>query len=394
MNELTKIRESDILNDSDQQNKINQNEEYLKFQKQKIEHALASVLDDMKQLDVNTLSNKSSSKNSSLSFNNEQSEHGFAKQQIGPPYKARVLEISSKREDEDEEEYVEPPDDDELKNFCEDDSNEIILTSSTSTSTSTIPQVNVNNNNNNKTNNTVNDMIIKSNNNGVASSPMQINKFKGNKEVLNKSIEEIKNLMQIDNTPNRNGSYFLNNSLKKINELITTPTNHSFSNRVQQSPSLNSKRLLSNKIIENQSKSPIVSTTTVDSMPNKSFNLNVICGNVSSTTSNAASPIMSQTLPKNSSIFNNHNKLTSSTPIRNSISESSQQINTTLSADKNLKINNTAQVDKQKSVPPPIMRKPENAEEIIRKLTGANGLKTSPDGNLTIRLSKSRATDV
>jgi hypothetical protein len=110
-----------------------------------------------------------------------------------------------------------------------------------------------------------------------------------------------------------------------------------------------------------------------------------MCSN--SNSPNIGSPIISHDnkLTKNSSIFRDHNtKLkTTSTPIRNSTNE--------INEDKK-NVNETIEIlNLYKQKPPPIMRKPENAEELVRKLAE---LKTSPDGNLTIRLSKSRTTDV
>jgi hypothetical protein len=110
-----------------------------------------------------------------------------------------------------------------------------------------------------------------------------------------------------------------------------------------------------------------------------------MCSN--SNSPNIGSPIISHDnkLTKNSSIFRDHNtklKITS-TPIRNSTNE--------INEDKK-NVNETIEIlNLYKQKPPPIMRKPENAEELVRKLAE---LKTSPDGNLTIRLSKSRTTDV
>ncbi len=411
-NELMKIKESDILNDEIQRISTNtQNEEYIRFQKQKIEYALASVLNDMKQLDTNTLSNKSTSKNSSIIFSTNENTNGFTtKNRIKSTTEDNKPKVTI-HNSEDDDDYVEPPDDDE--EFKNDD--DIILSSSTSTSTSTIPNAKL-------LEDKISELIIKT---AVGSSvsntmsPLQ-NTFKGNKEILNKSIEEIRNLIQTEITPkrqvnnNNNNSYLVSKSIQKIHE-STTPT--TFSHLKSPSLSLNRLASINNKTDE---KSPIPTTTTppIDglssTLPNKSLNLNVICGNVKSS-SMIASPIMrnNNTLTKNSSILNNNhnNKLTNSTstPIRNSNSSSSnnnennneqqQQLNFDSKTIRSFLLSeeqhdkNDQQQQKQKSAPPPIMKKPENADEILRKLSGG-GCLASPDGNLTIRLSKSRATDV
>ena len=394
----------------------NQNEDYLKFQKQKIEHALASVLDDMKQLsDTNTLVNhrKSSNKNSSITFNNNQSEqkndhngNGFGNKNL------LMYKNNEKEEDEDEDDYVEPPDSDDLKNFYDDDSNDILLSSSTSTSTTSTTNTSNNHKqaNTNSFNGKLSELIMKSigkttnlNNNSNTMSPTQSshNTFKGNKEILNKSIEEIKNLMQNETTPTLSNiqqqqmqnSLLLAKSMQKTQDAVP-------SSFTLKSPCLNTPRLNGSKQAEQ--KSLLIET---DTLPNRFLNLNLVSSNLNSANnaSNIASPIMStnSTLTKNSSIFNNPNsnnnnstKLktnSTSTPIRNSTNDISEDIKQSKIENQSTEVMNTEQQKTPVQQPPPIMRKPENADELLRKLAS---LKTSPDGNLTIRLSKSRATDV
>ena len=216
------------------------------------------------------------------------------------------------------------------------------------------------------------------------SSPTQSthsNTFKGNKETLNKSIEEIKNFMQKNETTpiNNRHQQLMCKSIQKIYETIPSSPLSSL-----RSPSLNSNRLNGQgKTNEGE----LLQITT----NNKSLNLNS-----PQNTPAIASPILSNnnTLTKNSSIFRDQNNSinnkiktnnTTSTPIRNSTNEINEE-KKIVNENQRIEIVN---FDKQK--PPPIMRKPENAEELLRKLAE---LKTSPDGNLTIRLSKSRATDV
>ena len=341
----------------------NQNEDYLKYQKQKIEHALASVIDDMKQLDKNTLSSKSNGhsllKQKKLILNNNEGE---------------------KEAEEEEEDYQEPPD------FYDDDSNIMLMSSSNSTSTTST------NNTKQGFNDKINELIIKTigkttnfmSSKITPSSPTQSthsNTFKGNKETLNKSIEEIKNFMQKNETTpiNNRHQQLMCKSIQKIYETIPSSPLSSL-----RSPSLNSNRLNGQgKTNEGE----LLQITT----NNKSLNLNS-----PQNTPAIASPILSNnnTLTKNSSIFRDQNNSinnkiktnnTTSTPIRNSTNEINEE-KKIVNENQRIEIVN---FDKQK--PPPIMRKPENAEELLRKLAE---LKTSPDGNLTIRLSKSRATDV
>ncbi len=97
-----------------------------------------------------------------------------------------------------------------IKIFCDDDSNDMIMSSLTSTSTTSTSK-----NTKKIANNAFNELIFKTNkasNSSTVTPSSTQNTFKGNKKILNKSIEEIKNFMQQnETTPSSN-----NNSNQQI----------------------------------------------------------------------------------------------------------------------------------------------------------------------------------
>lgn len=390
-------------------NSINNHEDYLKFQKQKIEFALASVLNDMKQLDISTsnLNNNNNnnnsngnmfkathnvnknileSKNSPLMINKNRCVIENNNDKIIPIYKpSKVIQIdennSTNDEIDDEDDYYEPPDDDinehNIKKISliinnNDDINNIGSTSSSSSlSTSSTPLNHTHNHNNihngkvkmmlnngNRTNSnnnspslntkTTTDTLrslnkLSNNNNGNNQSYQLQNTFNGNKEMLNKSIEEIKHLMQndivnhtsngktttsttvnqdISTTPNskqfnnKNQNLLVYKSMQKIHDSIATPTSLTYtaptntcngknSNTINNHTfnSLRSPNLYRNSNNNNNLNNikPNNTPTTTDNISsgsllrNKSLNLDVICGNLNSNTLNiiSSSPIAS-----------------------------------------------------------------------------------------------------